>query len=86
MRYYPFTRGGVGTSQNMRADSARDPGGVPFDLRMATARQVAYWRKTRTRSASFSLSVGGMSQSLRMEQDFLQDVKSVIDQYGTVYP
>lgn len=86
MRYYPFTPGRGSVQIKYAGGLARDPGGVPFDLRMATARQVAYWHQNKDKIGQLSVSVGGMSQSLRMEQDFLQDVKSVIDQYGTVYP
>ena len=86
MRYYPFDPGRGSVQVVYAGGLARDPGGIPFDLRMATARQVAYWHQNKDKIGQLSLSIGGMSQSLRMEQDFLADVRAVIEQYTPVHP
>ncbi len=86
MRYYPFTAGRGCLQIVYVGGLARDPGGIPFDLRMAVARQVAYWHQNKDKIGQLSLSIGGMSQSLRMEQDFLADVRAVVEQYTPVHP
>ena len=54
---------------------------VPWDLRMAAIRQVAYWYQRRSSLGLLSESIGGGSVSIKSEQDLLEDVRAVLNNY-----
>ena len=55
---------------------------VPWDLRMAAIRQVAYWYQRRSSLGVTSESVNGMSVALSVEQDLLPDVRTTLGNYS----
>ena len=61
---------------------AREPGGVPSDLRMAAIRQVAYWYQRRASLGISGESVSGMSVSINATQDLLEDVRRALANYA----
>jgi len=90
LRYMVY-HGGAGTVQIVYNGGLIEPmtgvnaaTNVPWDLKMAAIRQVAYMYQRRDSLGVTSESVSGGSVSIQIESDLLCDVKSVIDSYKPV--
>ena len=81
LRFRSFFEGTGSVQVVYTGGIARDVGAVPADLRMAAARQVAYWHQRRTALGVVSESVQGQSVAT-FAQDLLPDVERVVHGYA----
>ena len=81
LRWRAFFEGAGSVQVVYTGGLARDVGAVPADLRVAAARQVAYWSQRRGQLGVTSESVGGQSVTT-FAQDLLPDVERVVRSYA----
>ena len=86
LRWRPFLQGEQNYRIRYAGGLALDVGAVPFDLRLAAARQVAWWYQRRTQMGVSEIQVGRFGrEELLSPLDLLLDVRQVLDFYRPIY-
>lgn len=83
LRWRNFMEGRDNIKITYTGGLARDPGGVPSDLRYAATRQVAYWyqRRTQVGTTETSIARSGRQRLLRAPDIFLPEIETILSTY-----